>query len=351
MNSALISQIIEKIKENISSRKSNFVRFSNKDYVSMQLDAKNFHEIAIKQEKQSQQKIAFIDGGNQEIIGSPDFSLQAIRTACVVYKENQRLSIEKNEFYVLIYSAFIDGEINYCTEIYSMEKEPILKDKIIINSMDGSLKQGNKRVNISSIGNVIRRYAELRTAIKMAENLDKNDMMILDGTLECEFTGEYELFEKLYETAKNKDAIVCALSKTTNLYTDSGNSVVNFLNQSAFKTWYYHPIVDINISTHRAKMYFVKLHKIADYIFRFEVFNKSNYDIDDVLSTLMENSKDPVFLGYPYGLIEADRFARVTNNEIGYYRTIFNAVGGQNIKEIQSSIRMIDAHSILDNVS
>ena len=57
-------------------------------------------------------------------------------------------------------------------------------------------------------------------------------------------------------------------------------------------------------------IYVVKLNENSKKCFRVE--GQIN---DEVLSLLVENSKDPTFIGYPYGLIEADKFARVSNEE------------------------------------
>ena len=42
--------------------------------------------------------------------------------------------------------------------------------------------------------------------------------------------------------------------------------------------------------------------------------------MEDLLTVLVENSQDKLFLGYPYGLILADKKARISNDEISYYR-------------------------------
>jgi len=63
-----------------------------------------------------------------------------------------------------------------------------------------------------------------------------------------------------------------------------------------------------------------------------------------------KHSTDPIFLGYPYGFIDVDRHARVTNKEVDYYRTILLAKSGDFESMIHSSLKPIDAHSILDNI-
>ena len=86
-------------------------------------------------------------------------------------------------------------------------------------------------------------------------------------------------------------------------------------------------------------MFFIKLNKKSRHIFRFEVYKKNKFDVNEIL-TLLKINQDPVFLGYPYGLIEADKFARVTNNEKEYLKTILS------LKRIEEK----EAHEILDSI-
>ena len=70
-----------------------------------------------------------------------------------------------------------------------------------------------------------------------------------------------------------------------------------------------------------------------------------------VISTLAFNSKDPVFLGYPFGLIYADKFARVSNQEREYLRTTLKSkLSGGVLKEIESYENSLGAHGVLDRI-
>ena len=77
----------------------------------------------------------------------------------------------------------------------------------------------------------------------------------------------------------------------------------------------------------------------------------SNENINNTVSALKQNSKDPVFLGYPYGLIEADKFARISNNEAEYLRMTFVAKACKSFDKIKQHLNALNAHSILDNIS
>ena len=58
---------------------------------------------------------------------------------------------------------------------------------------------------------------------------------------------------------------------------------------------------------------------------------------------------DPVFIGYPYGLVEADRIARISNQEKESLKTMF-LVKLRN-KNIEKYLSSVNAHEILDRIS
>jgi len=156
----------------------------------------------------------------------------------------------------------------------------------------------------------------------------------------------------LYEKASSKNVIVCGLSKTTSLMTDKGNSVRNSLNKFNFPgRWYYNPVAEIKSNDHRADMSFVKLHDKAKYIFRFEIYKEQRKKLDSVISLLATNCKDPIFVGYPYGLIEADKNARISNNEKAMMQTFFSVKFGKDWEKIKETLTSVDAHEILDRIS
>ena len=119
--------------------------------------------------------------------------------------------------------------------------------------------------------------------------------------------------------------------------------------------WYYYPIAEFSDKYYIAEIYFTKLHERSSYIFRLELHNNnkidadSKHDADEILSTLMKNSKDSSFLGYPYGLIDADRFARVSNNEKQLMQARLAAKIGSSFQSLKEHLSSIDAHNILDS--
>jgi len=363
----IYNQIINLVKNNISNIKDNHIQFSDAAYKPLNFDKNNFKVIKIKdiqdtgnlrfpreiKSSESKNKIVFVDGGSSEIIKSSNFSLNLIRIYYTIYQNNKRIASNKQDFYSFIYTKNIENELFYDVEFIGTNNDIFPnKDDLLLSSLDETIKQGITRANISNMSNIIRRFSELKTAINVIDNLDKTDIIVLDGSLQCTFTNEKKYFEELYKKATGRDIIICGLSKTTTLMTDKGNSISNALNKFNINgKWVYNPVVEIKSSNHKADMSFVKLHEKSKYIFRFEIYKEQKENINEVLSLIADNCKDAVFIGYPYGLIEADRNARVSMQEKDMMLTIFSTKFGKDWEKIKESLTNVDAHEILDNIS
>jgi hypothetical protein len=344
----LFNQIIDLVKNNISNIKDNHVQFSDPNYKPFNFDKKNFHLI---ENSTSDNKIAFIDGGSAEIIKSSNFSLNLIRVYYTIYQNNKRINAKKQDFYAFAYTKDIDEELFYNVEFINNGIDLDKKD-LLLSSLDETIKQGIVRASISNMSNVIRRFSELKTALNVIDLLNKNDIIVLDGSLQCTFTNERKYMDKLYEKAQNKNIIICGLSKTTTLMTDKGSSIANALNKFNIDgKWLYHPIADIKSNEHKAEMSFVKLHESSKYIFRFEVYKEQKQNLTNVISLIANNCKDHIFIGYPYGLIEADKQARISNQEKDMLLTLFSTKFGKDWEKIKQSLSNIDAHEILDRAN
>ena len=116
----MFDEIIERILEILDDNAfiETYPKFSGEGYKPYKIDIKNFHEI---KKKISNKKIAFIDGGNAEIIGSANFSFNLIRIAYIIYKNNKKISVKKLEFFILIRAVNHDNEIYYKTSFYGLE--------------------------------------------------------------------------------------------------------------------------------------------------------------------------------------------------------------------------------------
>ena len=310
---------------------------SGRKYQSFGISIKNFNKI---DDSEFDCKIGFIDGGNSEILKAVNYSLQMIRVVGLIYENEKKVEMIKKEFYVLVYASGED--IKYKVEIYPL-KGSIDLGYLEFNSMDRNLMNGNERASISKIGGVIRRIAE----IKLAKEID-SDIVVLDGSLQTNLDLEKREMYKLFDCGK----VVCGLCKTSRIFTDKGNSLLSVLAKFGYKdAWYYDNLADINDDNYKADIFGVKLNSLSKHIFLFEIFKNKNKGLFKVLSMLKKQSNDLVFPGYPYGLIEADKFARISEREKEYLFTRFKAIIGQTWETIEKDLNSLNSHDKLDNIS
>ncbi|MBI4147110.1 hypothetical protein HY494_00480 [Candidatus Woesearchaeota archaeon] len=304
---------MDKIQHFPSSDK---ILFNNK---LIEINKNHFAQI---QANSTPKSLAFIDGGNAEILSAGTFCLSLIRVGALIYLNNKKIKEHKHEFFLLTTAKHEPGEVIYESIIFPIQGAKIIDERdLLISSVDATIKTGTERASITQVANMARRFAELAVAAMVAV-----DVIVLDGTLEPSFRNEEKYLPKL-------PVNVCALAKSSSLFTASGNSPVVLLNKlSPSGRWSYFV---------EEQSYFVKLHEKARHVFRF-TGNK------DFLPYLVENSTDALFLGYPYGLIAVDRFARVSNEEKRSLK--MNLLLKADNKEIAEYLSATDAHDILDNL-
>jgi hypothetical protein len=359
----MLTQISQEIKSMLSkfSAEDNII-FNNK---VIKIDKDNFQQI--ETESNENKTIAFIDGGQAEIISTGNFCLSFIRVGAVFFYGNEKIKQIKKEFYLFTKSKYLNEDLYYESKIFG--NKIINEEDLFISSNDSSIKTGSERAPISKITNMARRFAELSLAKEIE---DEVDFIILDGTLEKTFKNEDKYLSELNET-------VSALAKSSSLFTTSGNSPVVLLNKMGLEgcwsyflenklenpkmdypteqTPEYSPIFQNGFSGHsslntttscealkpaRNKTYFVKLNSKAKHVFRFEGNKK-------VFPYLVNNCNDALFLGYPYGLIFVDKIARVTNSEKNSLK--MNILLRKDNQEIAEYLSTNNAHDILDNLS
>lgn len=367
MSVETLRQIVKKLNAQIKENRLGKPFFGQSQYNPHSLKPKNFSPI---KHVESGRRIAFLDGGNQEIIGAPNFSIQVNRIYFCIFDGEKRISPEtipnKIEFFSATYSVFRDRQVHYDTIILPLEDSyakyiPSEAD-LSFNSVDRSVMQGNMRAGISRVASIARRFGEWEYSKHVIDNeLQTGDVFVADGTLQAAFTNESQYVDRLCESARRSGVIVTGLSKTCSLFTDTGLSLIGAIrlmaeqSKVAFPAWVYHPIVDIFNPTHRASLYIVKLNQSADRIYRYEIFQDqaekmSDEDMNEVLSRLSENSRDVALPGYPYGLIVADEHARVRYNEMDGYQVMLLSEMSKsgNWEKFKRYIRATDTHDVLD---
>ncbi|MBI2662041.1 hypothetical protein HYX11_01125 [Candidatus Woesearchaeota archaeon] len=283
----------------------------------------NFEEIK-SGDKNGDNTIAFVDGGQAEILSGGNLCLSFIRVFAQVMKGKEKVSSRKYEFYVLVMASYKKGDIWYEGKIFPILGEKLVEEKdLVVCSGDSSIRQGNERAQISIVATMARRFAELKIA-----SLVSADYVLLDGTLTATYVNEEKYLGLLSGIGAG------ALAKSCTLFTTGGNNPMVLLRKlSPFQGCWSYCI--------EGNFYFVKLHGQAKHVFRFEGNKK-------LFSLLVQNSADALFLGYPYGLILADKLARVSNAEKN--ALMATILLRKENREFTDYLNTINAHDILDRM-
>jgi len=319
------------------------------------------------QKGRGERRMAFLDGGNGEIIGAPSFSVQLSRVYAGAWrgKERDGLAFPRVEFFSATFSTFREDQIFYDTVVVPADSQfsgrlPDSRD-LSFNSYDRSVMNGTQRADIERVASIARRFAEWKYAAFVARQLERGDVLVVDGTLQTNFTNEGAYLEELRTSCRDRGVILAGLSKTTALFTTSGLSLLGAVDvlaeDSGISGEWYCPIAESENKDHDATILVVRLNGNSERVFRFEVMRDqfkglTEEELQEILSGLVANSSDVTFPGYPYGLIEVDRLARVSTHEVEYHRgVVLSQISGLGKwKKFERHMRAADAHSVLNTL-
>ena len=348
--------ILEKIAEKMSLwNTKDTLLLPGQPVTQEKVDLARFHEIISKQPKQ---RIAFVDGGNTQLILSPQLSLDMIRVAAVVLAGDKYTTPLKLDFYLLTTLQQQNNAFFFQSEIFFDEQmkqaHPALTASLLtlpsllhLDTEDPRLTTLQHRAPISLAGSLARRFTELLASEVMLSALAQDDILVLDGSLEALYPSEEKLLHQLAQHAQSACVSLLGLSKTSQLITQQGNSAANFLQTLApFPCWLYIPQHQSVLQTS-----FVHLHQQSEHVFRLDSDPILSSDtLKAAVASLAADASDPVFYGYPYGLIKVDSTARVSHQEKEYVLTKLLALAGSEGNVLQRLFSSTNAHSILDHV-
>ena len=336
MNEQIIAEVLDSLVKDSPKIENQMIDFKHKGYETCILSNDNYHEI---KKGDGQGKAAFIDGGNTGIVDAPDFSLQFMRLYTVFYENNTRISSEKHESFVLV-KLKKNNELFAEVKVFPLNNTPLFFDaKLMLDDLGVSLEKNS----VASIANMYRDLVEL----KLCKEASKSARFVVrDGSLFAVNTLQEKALNELITEAEKNSCTLAGLSKTSRLLTEDAVSVIAILSSQCPKhECYYHPLIKPVNS--KVDMMIARLNKNSDYLFRLDFVGEQK----ELLALLCMNSKDISFPGYPYGLIDADNNARVSNKDKLYFHTLLSTKAGSQWEKIRKHSNCLNAHSILDMMS
>lgn len=341
-----LSKELKNINTNNSKTTSKFLVFKRKEgTIKKELVQENVKKIISKTIENN--KLAFIDGGNSTILESNDLLVCLIRVAGDIYKGKKREEIIRKEFFVIIKNRGEEIEIKLIQEEEIGEE---LKLELCLNQIpidDEELKINNT-IELSTIMNLCRYILEINLS-KLILEKKKADYIIRDGNLMPNNSYELAALKKL-DLKK-----VMAISKTHSLVDEEGNNInpklMGLIKDKGFfeimSNEDLNGLKEINCSVCKFNDKSKYLFKIDSGISKKE--NKEKITELELINHLSSLSNDPLFLGYPYPLVEVDELARVSNQEISLLKTKLAYNLGKNWDSFEMMTKSRDAHKVLDN--
>lgn len=303
-----------------------------KGAVPVKFSADNFHPLS----EERGFKIGFVDGGNNSIYLSPGHAVHLVRLYYSIFKDTKKIEFGRYTFIVDV-NLNVEND-NYVVKIYDVDSSSLLPQEIVLGS-----DEIDERDKIKAIGAYIRRVGEWILLRRISE---KCDILVRDGSLQTGATREYEYANRVFE---DSNKTIVGFSKTCSLITTKGYSLMASIHHLSKKIgieapWYYHPITK-RITTIKGDMFAVKLHPFSDYVFRVEVYPEEY--APSALGSLVPMANDPTFLGYPYGLIDADINARIDDEEAKMYsQVLYNHAN----EFTRMQANALNAHDIISEV-
>ncbi len=348
----MLEKLEQSIKETTRTEAPQLALLNKNNYQLHEIKRDNWKAIPAG----SESAIAFVDGGNAEVVKTPAAELHRIRTAVIFTYSNKMAKARQKEGYLLARAVVgSNGKVSCEAEFFESSLDKISDGgsaiKIESNELADAIPENDTSAALGKAAGDIRRLCEIAAAKWAAKELGKNKtaekLVVLDGTLEAFTETERKEILQLIAEAKESNAAVGALAKTCSLLTTSGDSVIAATENIAKESGYL-CLANGKTGKHNAAVAVARLNSNSSHLFRVE----SAGDVKELLSALKSQSNDLAFPGYPYGLIMADRLARISNNESELLKTKITAMAAASskLKMLISHAKSLDAHGVLDRM-
>ena len=291
-------------------------------------------------------RATFVDGGNSSIIKTPAAELQRIRTAAVATENNKLAEAVQKEGYLLVKLELDDaGKIRCKAELKESTLE--LGSDDLSGIAYETAGTGENTSALVKFCETARRLAEMNAA-QNAVMRKRSKFIVLDGTLEAFNAAEMRAIRELMAAAADKNIIIGSVAKTCSLLTDAGKPLLEAVEGVSGKNEGYIIVAEGLSERHNATVAVARLNSSANYIFRIEAANKA--ELLQLIPALKEQSNDLAFPGYPYGLIMADRFARISEQDAELTKAKIRATAAADVKALLKDEKALDANSVLDSM-
>lgn len=289
---------------------------SSGDYESQPLDPRHFHPVS---PRFPAGQVGFLDAGNNEIVSTPAVAIGWVRIYWSVFKGERKLRHRLRNHLVVVRRA--EGDPWLAAEVYPVEGGAPLRFRFPPPLPPGEPTRSPLAGGIGAV----RRHLEWQATLELLQTLRPGDLAVRDGTLEAE-GGTDDPAREALAVAEEREVLLVGLSKSCALLTASGLPLLSALalmeqERGVPSPWVYHPLGRPRRET-LPHITVVRLHPSSAHLFRLDLPFWAGERAEEVAALLAAYARDPALLGYPYGLLDADRHARVPEKEVNLLRRV-----------------------------
>jgi hypothetical protein len=269
---------------------------------------KNLGQLSFKTipELSCENKVAAVDGGSATVLKTRSFLIGIYRAGYVIFQKGERV---KEKF------------IPLRMEILSLENK---SDKYLQAYQEIAGEHPNEVPELGKILDRLRLFAEWGLVRELLAELEKDDMILVDGSLRASIVPPYELLLRVTEESKEKNIHLAGVTKTSTLYWGKKSPLIPMVVKSSEEfcpeTKWFCRLSDLDLALKNPNwfgtIYVSKLKASSDYAFRVDVNRLDNTEPERIFSWLSNLSSDPAYLGYPYPLAAVHIRVRISGSEI-----------------------------------
>ncbi|MXZ94292.1 MAG: DNA double-strand break repair nuclease NurA [Cenarchaeum sp. SB0678_bin_8] len=360
LNFKPLTNLAKELNDSLEFLPHDDVLLPSKDRKVYELKPSNFRKIS---PANTPIKIAFVDGGNGTITKSPNFTISFNRVYYCIFQGKKQVHNTQGlttDFFSCIQKRVKGAAKNGIIHDIILRMSRNSHNMDLPDSNDITAALNNVTFDDPRIDTLPRSLAEWRLGMIALDALSDGDVLVMDGSLTTPDKIESRYANAMFEKAQSKNVTVCAISKTSRLLTRSGEPLLNRVSDISQQTGYDRWRINVadGVSPHDPGFVMVvKLHPAARFSFRFEILQEQHQEMDDarinnIMASLATNSQDLSFLGYPYGLVVADRFAQVRKDDIKIYTAMLESrIRTGNLSKIMEHTRILQAHDRLNEVT
>ena len=321
-------------------------------------------------------RIAFVDGGNAMLAEAPSFLIGMNRVYYSVFRGDRRQRPARQPRIEFFSCVTAGGRRRPAPGPATSEKGAYTTRLFVRNAADRGRLPADADLDVSSedvrnrgssrdmLMAIPRRMAEWAVAGSVIDGeLRAGDVLVMDGTLQTRSKRETKFVEPICKRAVQKGVVMCGLAKTSTLVTTDNLPLIGRASELAEaaglggRRWFV-GVCDRATANDMGYTYIVRFHERSRYVFRFGILGgqraaMSGAEVESVLASIAANSSDISIPGYPYGAIDADRFAKVRNREAVMHRNMLDAAlaGRPGGDSIAAQIRSMSMHEALNRVT